>query len=91
MKNQLIGSLDRVGQAETNLIMDRGRPVARIEPVAREGEGEEFGRLAHLERGGILRRAASPARSRLRLEPPPRPLEGASLLQALLVERGDGR
>lgn len=90
-KNQLSALLDRVRHGETVLIMDRGRPVARLEPAVREGEGDEAGRLARLERAGILRRAVSPARSRLLLEPPPKPKKGASILQALLAEREQGR
>lgn len=90
-KNQLSALLDRVRHGETVLIMDRGRPVARLEPALQEGEGNEAGRLARLERAGILRRAISPARSRLLLEPPPKPKKGASILQALLAERKQGR
>jgi prevent-host-death family protein len=90
-KNQLSALLDRVRHGETVLIMDRGRPVARLEPALQEGEGNEAGRLARLERAGVLRRAISPARSRLLLEPPPKPKKGASILQALLAEREQGR
>ncbi|MCR4347997.1 MAG: type II toxin-antitoxin system prevent-host-death family antitoxin [Sulfuricaulis sp.] len=90
-KNQLSALLDRVRHGETVLIMDRGRPVARLEPALQEGEGNEAGRLARLERAGILRRAISPARSRLLLEPPPKSKKGASILQALLAEREQGR
>jgi prevent-host-death family protein len=90
-KNQLSALLDRVRHGETVLIMDRGRPVARLEPAVQEGAGEEAGRLARLERAGILRRAVSPARSRLLLEPPPKPKKGASILGALLAEREQGR
>ena len=90
-KNQLSALLDRVRHGETVLIMDRGRPVARLEPALQEGERNEAGRLARLERAGILRRAISPARSRLLLEPPPKSKKGASILQALLAEREQGR
>lgn len=90
-KNQLSALLDRVRHGETVLIMDRGRPVARLEPALQEGEGNDAGRLARLERAGILRLAISPARSRLLLEPPPKPKKGASILQALLAEREQGR
>ncbi len=90
-KNQLSALLDRVRHGETVLIMDRGRPVARLEPALQEGEGNEAGCLARLERAGILRRAISSAQSRLLLEPPPKPKKGASILQALLAEREQGR
>lgn len=90
-KNQLSALLDRVRHGEAVLIMDRGRPVARLEPAVYEGEGNEAGRLARLERAGILRRAISSARSGLLREPPPRSKKGASILQALLAEREPGR
>lgn len=90
-KNQLSALLDRVRHGETVLIMDRGRPVARLEPALQEGEGDEAGRLARLERAGILRRAISPERSKLLLEAPPKLKNGASILQALLSEREEGR
>ncbi len=90
-KNQLSALLDRVRHGETVLIMDRGRPVARLEPALQEGEGNEAGRLARLERAGVLRRAVAPARSRLLLEPPPKPKKGVSILGVLLEEREQGR
>ena len=90
-KNQLSALLDRVRHGETVLIMDRGRPVARLEPALQEGEGDETGRLARLERAGILRRATSSVRSKLLLESPPKLKKGASILQALLAEREEGR
>lgn len=90
-KNQLSALLDRVRHGETVLIMDRGHPVARLEPALQEGEGNEGGRLARLERAGILRRAVSSPQSRLLLEPPPKSRKGASILRALLAEREQGR
>ena len=72
--------------------MEVHQSLARVlKPNSIDGEGNEAGRLARLERAGILRRAISPARSRLLLEPPPKPKKGASILQALLAERKQGR
>lgn len=88
-KNQLSRLLDRVRAGETIVILDRGVPVARMEPVARRG-GDE-GRLLRLERAGIVEvgRAAPPV-ERMRIPGPPvRP--GSSAVAAILEERRSGR
>lgn len=91
-KNQLSALLDRVRHGESVLIMDRGRPVARLEPAMAEGGGgDDEGRLARLERAGIIRRPASAQTEKLLLEPPPKAKRGASALRALLEEREHGR
>lgn len=89
-KNNLSALVDQVQHGETILILDRGRPVARLESVLGEEEDPE-GRLARLERQGLLRRGtASPAHEILSTEPL-RPGNGTSLLEALLAERQEGR
>jgi prevent-host-death family protein len=85
-KNQLSAVLDRVRAGETVLILDRGRPIARIEPVA---DGDAI--LARLERGGILRAARGRLSRRFLDAPPPAAARGASALDALLDERERGR
>jgi len=91
-KNQLSALIDAVKHGETVLIMDRNRPVARLEPVsADDNNADPEGRLARLERAGIIRRSKSaPALDILKL-PPPKPKKGGSVLQALLDERKEGR
>jgi prevent-host-death family protein len=89
-KNNLSALVDQVQHGETILILDRGRPVARLESALGE-ENDPEGRLARLERQGLLRRASSPLPREILMEPPPRPSNGASALQALLDERQDGR
>jgi antitoxin (DNA-binding transcriptional repressor) of toxin-antitoxin stability system len=81
---------DQVQHGETILILDRGRPVARLTSVLGEEDDPE-GRLARLERQGALRRALAPPPRDLLMENPPRASEGASALEALLAERRDGR
>ena len=82
--------LDRVRHGETILIIDRNRPVARLEPVI-SGEGTDpEGRLLRLERAGILRRRRVGPVARI-LEAPPRPRRGGDVLKALLEEREAGR
>jgi prevent-host-death family protein len=89
-KNNLSALVDQVQHGETILILDRGRPVARLESVqGREDDPE--GRLARLERQGLLRRASAPAPRELVMAEPSRPSGGASALEALLAERREGR
>ena len=52
-KNRLSALIDRVKGGESILILDRGVPVARLEPVA--GSPDPTGRLLRLERAGIIR------------------------------------
>ncbi|TMC24728.1 MAG: type II toxin-antitoxin system Phd/YefM family antitoxin [Chloroflexi bacterium] len=89
-KNNLSALVDQVQHGETILILDRGRPVARLESAVGEGDDPE-GRLARLERQGLLRWASAPLPQELLMTPPPRPSKGASVLEALLAERRDGR
>jgi prevent-host-death family protein len=89
-KNNLSALVDQVQHGETVLILDRGRPVARLESVLTEGTDPE-GRLARLEREGLLRRASTPPPRELLATLPPSPVEGASILEALLAERREGR
>ena len=88
-KNQLSAVLDSVRSGETVLILDRGQPIARIEPVS--GDENEDARVARLERAGVLRRAKQKLRRRLLDEAPPAPARGASGLANLLDERDQDR
>lgn len=90
-KNQLSALLDKVRHGETILITDRDRPVARLEPVGNDDQVDPEGRLAHLERKGIVRRVrAKPSKLILEVQPP-KANKGASLLRALLAERDESR
>ena len=88
-KNKLSALIDQVKHGETILILDRGRPVARLESVL-SGAGSAEGRLVRLERLGVLRRASSPVPQEVLDRDPPEPKEG-SALKALLEERRAGR
>lgn len=81
-----------VRHGETILIMDRNKPVARLEPVLTGESGDSEGRLARLERAGIIRRPtkSGPLTSIVNSSPPS-PEPGVSVLQALLEERSEGR
>ena len=89
-KNNLSALVDQVRQGESILILDRGRPVARLESVL-GGEADPEGRLARLERQGLIRRGRTRSLDALLQQPPPRPAAGASALRELLDERRGGR
>jgi prevent-host-death family protein len=88
-KNGLSALLDQVRAGETIVITDRGVPVARLEPAAGRGDDED-GRLARLERRGIIRRGKGGIPDLLK-EPPPRPRRRVSLSRTVIEERREGR
>lgn len=88
-KNGLSALIDRVRQGQTVVIEDRGVPVARLEPIA--GELDPEGRLARLERQGLIRSPARALPDRWLKTRPPRLLKGRSASEIILAERGEGR
>jgi prevent-host-death family protein len=88
-KNQLSALIDRVRHGETVLITDRGRPVARLESVVTDPSADPAGRLARLERRGLLKRAMTPPLRTLR--PLARTRRASGALDLLLEERRSGR
>ncbi len=91
-KNSFSAMIDRVRHGETILIMDRNRPVARLEPVV-SAAGASEGRLERLERAGLLRRGVSSesAVQQILKQKPPKPVRGGDILKALLEERETNR
>jgi prevent-host-death family protein len=87
LKNQLSAFLDKVRAGQSILILDRNRPVARLESVA--GKEDTNDRLARLEAKGLVRRALHPMPKSLLDEPPPE--AGGGVLDALIEERRKGR
>jgi antitoxin (DNA-binding transcriptional repressor) of toxin-antitoxin stability system len=87
LKNGLSAYLDKVRAGETVLVLDRDRPIARIERIGAEGELDD--RLARLERDGLLRRATRRLPRDILDSPGPR--SRRSVLQALLDERDENR
>ena len=91
-KNRFSALIEMVKGGSSVLILDRGRPVARLEPVAPEQYSDDE-RLAELERKGIVR----PPRSRAPLPKDfftrelPKTKDGSSVVEALLQERREGR
>ena len=89
-KNNFSALIDRVKGGSPVLIVDRGRPVARLEPVAGL-RADDDSRLAHLVREGIVRPARGGRPLALVATRPPRAKKGASGVRALLDDRRDGR
>jgi len=91
-KNQLSKPIDQVRHGETILVLDRGRPVARIEPALSAGTGSDpGGRVARLERQGVLRRAIERPSRRFWDRRLPAVRRGAGIVEALLADRRSGR
>ncbi len=90
-KNQLSALIAKVRRGETVLITDRGRPVARLEPLVNDPAENDDGRIARLERQGIL----LPRRGKLPLDlilsRPPKGPKGESIVDVLIEERRKGR
>jgi prevent-host-death family protein len=88
-KNNLSALIDGLKGGSPVLILDRGRPVARLEPVTAAREPD--GRLSRLIREGIVRPGRTPLSRTLFAEQPPRPKRGTSAVGMLIAERRDGR
>lgn len=90
-KNTLSALIDGLKGGAPVLIMDRGRPVARLEPIT-TGRGVDWeGRLARLVRDGTVRPGRAPLPKSLFTDRPPRPKKGASAVKTLIAERREGR
>ena len=88
-KNGLSALIDRVRAGESIVILDRGIPVARLEPVS--GDPDPSGRVRRLERAGLIGQPSARPPLGLMRTPPPRAAAGVSVLEALLEERRSGR
>jgi prevent-host-death family protein len=89
-KNNLSALIDSVKGGSPVVIMDRGRPVARLEPVSALGSDDD-GRLTRLVREGVVRPARGAVPRRVVTTNPPRPKGNASGVRALIDERREGR
>ena len=91
-KNNLSALIDGLkGGGSPVLIVDRGRPVARLDAVKIETGVDHDGRLARLVRDGIVRPGRQRPQKTLVERAPPRLKAGTSAVAALLTERRDGR
>lgn len=88
-KNGLSALIDLVQSGETVVIVDRGRPVARLDTALSSALDDPHGRLARLQRAGVVQVAqTTPARLEGR---PPTMAPGASATRDLIEERRNGR
>jgi prevent-host-death family protein len=90
-KNNLSALIDGLKNGSPVLIVDRGRPVARLEPVVGDREGEMDARLSRLIREGLVRprrHEPDPALFTGRL---PRARGGVSAVDLVIQERREGR
>ena len=90
-KNKLSALIDGLKGGSPVLIVDRGRPVARLEPVTHGLQPDDDGRLARLVRDGSVRPARATVAKALLASKPPRPKDGASGVRALIEDRRAGR
>jgi|SRR6516165_3946995 prevent-host-death family protein len=90
-KNNLSALIDGLKGGSPVLIVDRGRPVARLEPAMTGAEADDDGRLLRLAREGLVRLRRIPPPTTLFSQPPPRAKAGASAVKALLEERRESR
>jgi prevent-host-death family protein len=88
-KNNFSALIDGVRRGSPVLIVDRGRPVARLEPVG--GLGFDDGRMGQLVRDGLVRPPRAEFPKALLTVKPPRPRPGSSAVRALIDERRTGR
>jgi len=90
-KNNLSVLIDGLKSGSPVLIVDRGRPVARLEPMTAGHEGGQDGRLSGLLRDGVVRPRRAEQPRALLTSQPPRASADASAVDALLEERREGR
>jgi antitoxin (DNA-binding transcriptional repressor) of toxin-antitoxin stability system len=90
-KKNLRALIDGLKGGSPLLIMDRGRPVARLKPVTSDLEGRQDGRLARLFRKGLVRPRRTQLTDALFSSQPPRANAAASAVDVLIEERREGR
>jgi prevent-host-death family protein len=87
-KNKLSALIDGLKNGSSVLIMNRGRPVARLEPVG-GSDSDRDERLAPLIRAGLVRPRRKPLTKEFLRRELPR-VKG-SVVDALIEERREGR
>lgn len=90
-KNGLSALIDSLKGGSPVLIVDRGRPVARLEPIAGGKPDDQNDRLSQLIRDGVVRPARTALTRSLLLEQLPSRRGKPSVVTALIEERREGR
>jgi prevent-host-death family protein len=88
LKTHLSRYLDQVKGGAEVVVTERGVPVAKLVPL--RGAGSDQGRRQRLARAGVLQLGSGRLPAELLRPPKGRPV-GASVLEALLEERREGR
>lgn len=88
-KNKLSSLIDQVRRGQSVIITDRSRPVAMLSPV--DASLSDDDRLAALDRAGIITRGRHRLPDSFFKMPRGKSPPNATLLQAILDERRDGR
>ncbi len=86
LKNQLSAYLKKVVAGSAVLILDRNRPIAKIERI--DDADHPDGRLERLARAGLLRRGQNKFDVQTLVPPPD---STANVVDALIEERHQGR
>jgi len=90
-KNHLSALINAVRRGETVIVLDRSKPVARIERIAQSGSEKTDARMERLQREGVI---LGPQKGRLKTileRRPPRPERPVSVVELLCNERVEGR
>jgi prevent-host-death family protein len=90
-KNRLSALIDSLKSGLRVLIVERGRPVARLEPVTGGDKNKQDGRLSRLVRDGVVTPGRAALPRSLLTDAPPRTKGSASAVAALIEERRYGR
>lgn len=90
-RNTFGALIDLVKAGSSVLILDGGRPVARLAPVAPDTRDCDDNRIERLVREGVVRPARASMPNGLLTSEPPAAAKGALIVEALLQERLAGR
>jgi len=90
-RNSLSALIDGLKRGSPVLVMNWRRPVAKLEAVTGEREGNQAGMLARLVRDGLVRPRRTMPSSYVFSIHPPHAVAGASVVEAVLEERREER
>ena len=90
-KAHLSRLLRLVRRGETVVILHRGNPVARLEPIRGAEPGTQKQRIVRLVRTGVVRRGSHPPDATVLGRPGRKLPSEKGLLKALLRDREEGR
>jgi prevent-host-death family protein len=89
LKATLSACLAKVKAGDEVLVMERGKPIAKLVPLAKDSDGT-FAQLHDLARAGLVRVGRGKLPAGFWKLPRPKDRKGRAL-QALLAERAEGR